>query len=215
MPVTANIYQRVLRVVLPDGTSATGFTLDREGVQYLITAEHVVAAQPGQVRMILHGSDWKREVALERILGVTGGADIAIFRLEAPLTPQLPIDTSFDSIVYTQEVYFLGYPYGLGLQRTNVPLLPFVKHGILSASAETPEGGHVMYLDGFNNPGFSGGPVAFYALNTNQPHICGVVSGYRTDNRRVRVGNQEIDATVLENTGIVIAYDIMHALEAI
>jgi len=42
-----------------------------------------------------------------------------------------------------------------------------------------------------------------------------VISGYRPDERRVQIGGEEIDATVFENTGIVIAYDIKHALDAI
>jgi S1-C subfamily serine protease len=140
VPITANVYQRVLRLSVPDGGTGTAFTLDYEGVQYLLTAEHVVAAQPHAVSMTLEAQGLTRDLTLSRLAGVSSGADIAVFRLDSPITQQLPVTPSFDQIVYTQDVYFLGFPYGMGLQRANIQLLPFVKKGILSASAETPEG---------------------------------------------------------------------------
>lgn len=205
----------MLQLVTPGGSGGTAFTVDHEGAQYLVTAEHVVEAQPLRVEMTLYGVGGKTQLKLQRLAGVTGGADIAVFRLDVPITPQLEVGANLDGSVYTQDMYFLGYPYGLGLRHGNLLLLPFVKKAILSASTETTDGGHLLYLDGFNNPGFSGGPVAFYTQGSNEPRIGGVVSAYRADERRVRIGGEEIDATVLENTGIVLANNIKHAMDAI
>jgi S1-C subfamily serine protease len=214
MPVTANVYQRVLRVETSSG-GGSAFTLDHDGTQFLVTAEHVVASQPDAVTMTLGVLGEEQQVTLRRLPGVTGGADIAVFELPERITPaDQPVVASFDEIFYTQDVYFLGYPFGLGLRRPQLGMLPFVKKGILSASVETDEGGHLLYVDGLNNPGFSGGPVAFYTLGADMPHIAGVVSGYLPDERHVSVGGQEIDASVLENTGIIVAYDIKHAVAA-
>jgi len=133
------VYQRVVRLVTPDGSGGTAFTLDQGEVQYLVTAEHLVAAHPAGVSVAPIGNGWEQQFELVRLPGVTGGSDIAVFRLDAPITPRLPVEASFAQIVYTQDVYFLGFPYGLGLQRANIPLLPFVKKGILSASVDTPK----------------------------------------------------------------------------
>jgi hypothetical protein len=92
--------------------------------------------------------------------------------------------------------------------------MAFVKKAILSASVEV-DGLHVLLLDGFNNPGFSGGPVVYFTQDTNEPSICGVVSGYLPDQHPVKVGDVELDATVMQNTGIVIAYDIKHVTDVL
>jgi hypothetical protein len=180
-----------------------------------VTAEHVVEAQPRVVslKVTVYGAD--HELRLTRVPGIPEGADVAAFRLEAPLTRNLPILASLNRIIYTQDVFFLGFPYGLGLRRAGLPLMPFVKKAILSASIETDSGVHILLLDGFNNVGFSGGPVVFYTPDTNEPSVCGVISGYLPEERPVRVGDVELDATVMENTGIVIAYDIKHVIEAL
>ena len=64
--------------------------------------------------------------------------------------------------MYGQDVYFLGFPYGLhgdmSALSNDLPF-PFVKKGIISLFHN--DGVNRIYLDGHNNPGFSGGPVVF------------------------------------------------------
>jgi hypothetical protein len=72
-----------------------------------------------------------------------------------------------------------------------------------------------LYIDGFNNPGFSGGPVIFWDRTESKWKILGVVKGYREEPAKVRVGGKEVDTNILVNSGILSAYDIRHALEAI
>ncbi len=97
------------------------------------------------------------------------------------------------------------------LEQFGVPL----QHdwGIISAS-EWVDDVHVLYLDGLNNPGFSGGPVVGYHHATGAMHVFGVVSGYRTEQQPVYVGTHEI-GTAQANTGIVIATWIDHVTDAI
>jgi hypothetical protein len=53
--------------------------------------------------------------------------------------------------------------------------------------------------------------VAFYT----DAALGGVISGYLPEQRRVTIDGQEIDVTVIENTGIVVAWQIKHAMDAI
>ena len=67
-------------------------------------------------------------------------------------------------MIYGQEVFFAGFPFGENLFTTSTQTvnglfpMPFVKKGIISAEA-TENGATILYLDGHNNPGFSGGPI--------------------------------------------------------
>jgi len=59
--------------------------------------------------------------------------------------------------------------------------LPFIKSGILSALDIRNENAVTLYLDGHNNPGFSGGPIVFLSNTTRRFHVAGVVSGFRNE----------------------------------
>ena len=93
--------------------------------------------------------------------------------------------------------------------RDSHPLGKGALHGALS-SLGLDDG--PLLLDGHNNVGFSGGPVARRGTREEQT-VIGVVSGYRFDRHRVRDehGN-ETSHTYDTNTGIIIAHDIRHAL---
>ena len=73
----------------------------------------------------------------------------------------------------------------------------------------------VLYIDGFNNPGFSGGPIVFENLNSHTLEIIGVVKGYKEDTAKVLVNGKHLDTELLVNSGILIGYSIEHALQAI
>ncbi len=64
-----------------------------------------------------------------------------------------------------QQVWFLGYPYGLGSHFPNGEF-PFIKRGTMSAIDSTNPHAVVLYVDGFNNPGFSGGRFCTGASTT-------------------------------------------------
>ena len=121
------------------------------------------------------------------------------------------------NIILGQEVYFLGFPYGLntnmGELNRNFPV-PFIKKAILSAVYGKLD---LLFLDGHNNPGFSGGPVVFSQgrAPANAFSVAGVISGYRESTQPVyRAG----EATAFEsayNTGIICAYGIRHVIRLI
>ena len=116
-----------------------------------------------------------------------------------------------------QEVYFLLFPYGL---RTNVGEIaynfpmPFVKRAIVSGF-ETENNLQRFYLDGINNPGFSGGPIVFKNPTTNQFEVCGIISGYRIDYADTIMDGKTTPIQVQANSGLIIAYSIKVAKDLI
>jgi hypothetical protein len=66
-----------------------------------------------------------------------------------------------------------------------------------------------------NNPGFSGGPLVFKDLESGQFKVAGVVSSYRTHPAQVVGKEPTTELIALENSGIMIAYDIGPAVSII
>ena len=127
-----------------------------------------------------------------------------------------PLQLTTAGLVLAEEVYFLGFPYGLGMDvKTDLNAgfpLPLVKKA--SVSALGLEDGPIL-LDGHNNAGFSGGPVARRGTKEQQT-VIGVVSGFRYDRNKVLdEEGKETTYTYDTNTGIIIAHDIRHALALI
>lgn len=206
--VPAQCYERVVRLNVAGGMGSA-FTIDRHDQQWLVTARHVVATTPlGDIQVVRR--DGPLEVELEPVPSVTPAADVAVFRLSAPITPDLPLQPTSEGAVFSQDAYFLGYPYGLGLKTSGV-VYPFVKKALISAFDRSVDDVALWFLDGINNPGFSGGPVVFNRSGTSSWQVAAVVSGYRTQPLSVRGGAGVVDS----NTGIIVAYDIAHAVTAI
>ena len=119
-----------------------------------------------------------------------------VFTLDHDLTTKFPVEIG-GGVTIGQEGYFFGYPYGLHTE-VNGTYVAFVKRMSVSAIARPhPEASPVFFLDGFNNPGFSGGPVAVYNYKTQTWEIVGVISGFRPENARKKVGNRMYTPTRL------------------
>lgn len=85
----------------------------------------------------------------------------------------------------------------------------------MSAVDHTNEDAIVLYIDGFNNPGFSGGPILFWSTERKKYELLGVVKGFKEDTAKVLINNQHVDTQILVNSGILIGYSIDHAIQAI
>lgn len=224
--ITTNIIHRTFHIRWNDSTG-TGFTIDHNSKQYLVTARHVVhGIESGNAIKIFHDEEWKNLVV--NVVGIgKGDVDVAVLACSVRLSPSHPLIASAEDIVYGQPVSFLGYPFGwhAGGEQINrgVPL-PFVKAGIVSAI----ESGDVVriFLDAHVNKGFSGGPVVFvpYGQPQNKLRVAGIVVSYPipeflpivdrnggtiTDRRGKPIGY------IKENPGFVVAIAIKHALELI
>jgi hypothetical protein len=187
--VTSNVYQRVLRVRVNADTNheatATAFTIDVDGREYLITAKHVVKQLRDEDKIdILTNDGWSSLIV--KIFRCDDPIDIAV--LVPPHQLTINFELSFDKgqFFFGQDAYFLGFPYGIqnaAVNGANGPYpLAIIKKGIISGSIteNANKKAVVVLLDGYNNPGFSGGPIVYRDLNQSGVvmNVVGVVSGF-------------------------------------
>ena len=211
--ITANVLHRVFRIRYGD-SEGTGFTIEVSGKEYLVTAKHVVEALDGKETIsIFSNGDWSHlEVTLAG--HSPEDADISVLAAARILTPQgLPMEASTGGLIYGQDVYFLGFPYGYTgsfvFTDGGYPL-PFVKKATVSLLERK-----TMILDGHNNPGFSGGPVVYTEPNKNDFMVAGVISGYRIVDEPVLHDGQKTGFIYKYNTGFIEADGIIWAKDLI
>jgi S1-C subfamily serine protease len=207
--LTTNVYNRVLLIRVGNETG-TGFTLDVDGRQYLITAKHVVGALGAQGTLMIYKNKGWQAVPMT-IFRCEDPVDIAVLVPPAQLTVNAPLEPTTKKLRYGDDVYFAGFPYGL---RSNAQELSggypvaFVKKAVMSGEV-SEHGASMLVLDGHNNPGFSGGPLIY--RDVERPgfayDVAGVVKGFRADlapvYRREEVTPDQITAEDLAKDRIV------------
>ena len=222
--VPVQCWMRTFKVEFTGG-AASCFVINHQDRQWLITAKHVAdaAVRNGTANLTLTG---ETGVAVELsgplvpVPLVEDGPDIAAFDLGGMriVRDDLTLTPSADGIMLSQEVFFLGYPLA-----GDLPLmgrLPAVRRGTVSQRASL-DGVAAWILDGHNLPGFSGGPVVFAEAGEigSTWHVLGVVSAYWNHWIDVETAGTaaqgNLGLTVPTNAGIVIVYDIKHAIDAI
>ena len=210
---------------------ATGFFLDSAGEMYLVTAWHVVKDLPCNPEIKVWISNEWTILRPKRILTPPSDADIAVldtgFSAEKPyaIIPEQYNSGPNDGPTFGQQVWFLGYPFwsdqhphGLSTEAPKpLNLLPFIRHGTLSAMDSTNPKAIVLYIDGINNHGFSGGPIVYWSFSAHTYRILGVTQGYLPEDfpQEWTLNGQKVTADVLANSGIVIGYSIKHATDVI
>jgi S1-C subfamily serine protease len=216
--VTSNILQRTFRIKFGEG-AGTCFTIDVENRQYVVTARHVVEGMKQTDKVeILHDNKW---VGLPvKLVGFgENDSDIALIALSEQLSPTLPLTAATNDMYLSQDVYFLGFPYGLQIDVTSeinsLFPLPLVKKAIISSFEFRGNVLSSMLLDGHNNPGFSGGPVFYSPPGTKESKVAGVISGYRYEWESVFIEQKKTELTYQSNTGIIVAWSINYALDII
>jgi S1-C subfamily serine protease len=218
--VPGEILQRTFLVKVGNSTG-TAFTIDYRGAVYLLTARHVAASLPEikPVFQIWRDNKWEDVHALRRILPASDDVDIAVLETGEKIAQpfQVAVSAQDEGPTLGQQVWFLGYPFGdTGLTSRMVnQILPFIKRGTISAINGSKPDAVVLYIDGFNNPGFSGGPIVYWEFKKRAYRILGVVQGFRNDTAKIAVNGQQVDTNVLVNSGILTAYSIQHAVDAI
>lgn len=225
---TSNVIYRVLRIRTPHDTGSA-FTIEVDGKQYLITARHLLEGFGGEGEIELWRDGLWSRIHVRAIYPAKESVDIAALDSGQSLTVEFPLEATSGGLTLGQQVYFLGYPYGLGTAGSIAPVppgfgeIPFVKGGIVSALDSRDPEANLLYVDGQNNPGFSGGPIVFWHAESRRFRVAGVVRGYRNealpvlkrknlDDPRAPAHN---DLYTRANSGIVIGYDIRHIVEAI
>ncbi len=214
--ITCNAIQRTFHIKI--GQSAgTCFTIDIDNKQYIVTAKHVVSNFIGTSNIeIFHEKQWKT-IEVNVVGHCEGEIDISVLATNIQISPTFPLEATSAGLTYGQDVYFLGFPYGMtgemGPINRNFPL-PFAKKAIIS-SMSFENKTEICFLDGHNNPGFSGGPVIFKKPNSMEYKVCSVVSGYRYEEEPIYQNGKPIPFELRANTGIVITYGVKHAVDLI
>lgn len=218
--IPTEVFRRVFQ--FKHGTSTgTCFAIDVNDKQYLCTAKHCLPSFESDTIEIYHDSQWKL-LEVDLVGYGSHSSDVCVLApniriVEASLT----LDATWEGLCYGQEMFFLGFPYRMRMDGRDLNLqfpLPFVKRATVSAFDFKKDAESVLYLDGHNNPGFSGGPVVFKPATSTRSDWCvaAIVSGYRLDEVPVLDNKgKETGNVVRANTGIIRAYGIKHVLEAI
>lgn len=206
------------RFIKVGNEGGTAFSVDYQGKLYLVTARHVAAGLPqtGATLQIWDQDSWKDYKTARTIFPESEDVDIAVFETtELAKEPfKVTLVTSTGGPTMGQQVWFLGFPFGLQSHFANAQI-PFIKRGTMSAIDRTNPKAVIVYIDGFNNPGFSGGPILYWDFSTRTYQILGVVKGYKEDTAKVLVNGVQQDTQLLVNSGILIGYSAQHVLDAL
>lgn len=243
--VPSNVFRRVL-MIKAGKSIGTGFTIDVDGRQYLITAKHLVAKLKSEDSIaIWKNDDWS--AVKVKVLLCKDPIDIAVLVPPSQLTVSFELEPTIVGLRFAQDVYFCGFPYGYfftsGQTINGFYPVPFLKKALISAQSRVEDGVAQLFLDGHNNPGFSGGPIVYRDLDRNDFafKVAGVVSGYQpeltpvmkavpvkpnedlsgVEQWRIRIEDgkkiryEDTQKMVATNTGIVTGYAIDFAVDLI
>ena len=225
--VTSHVLERVLQVRSPSG-ACSAFTIEIEKKQYLVTARHCLEGVTDSKNLLVRqGNDWT-PIKGPIFLPSNSEVDIAAIGLAQSITIETEFQPTSDGIALGQPVFFIGYPYDLSTKwkpsdSPNLSEIAFIKAGILSAMDSRNPQAIILYIDGHNNPGFSGGPIVFRPGPNSPFRVAAVVKGFRGEATPVvkRENLQDPNAPAYEdlyaraNTGIVVGYSIEHIVKAI
>jgi hypothetical protein len=247
--VTSNVLRRTLLINVPP-EFGTAFTIDVDGRQYIVTAKHVVAnltdGATSELR-IRRKSGWLPTKVT--VYKCADPVDIAVLIPPAQMTVDFPLEPDSKGMIVGQDAYFVGFPYGLEFAQTYDTLpdvFGFVKRATVAQfDGFSTTNGRRIYLDGYNNPGFSGSPLAYRDLNQSGLvfKVAGVIVAYqsymspvfdkqeirpdeitaddRANNRVMQTPDgktyrlKETPQVVPLNTGIATAWDISSAVDLI
>ncbi len=213
--ITMNVISRTVYIEY-NGSSGTSFVFDYNNKQYFLTAKHVISnLKDNDTVSIFYNDKWNKYKV--KLVGHSKSSDISVFSVPEYFDKSDNIIASSNEIIYSQEIYFLGFPYGLTHTIRNVNSkfpVPFVKKGILS-NFIIEKDFKVLFLDGINNIGFSGGPIVYQDKQTNKLILCGLISGYRSEIINIKQNNQDVNYQYSVNSGIIFGYGIEEAIKLI
>ena len=163
----------------------SAFTIEIDDRQYIVTARHIAKNIKEKDKIsIYYNSKWQ-EINVMSILFDDPNFDILVLLPNTQITPKTNVKFSMSGLILSQDVYFLGFPHGLAGDIGDLDYdypLPFIKKGICSLIDFSEKGFVKIWIDGFSNPGFSGGPIVFRDIETEKLKIAGVIKGHLNEN---------------------------------
>lgn len=198
--------------------TGTGFAIDVDNRQYLVTAAHLLRAlAAGAVLEILHGGRWKPLDA--QVVGYgPPQIDVAVLTLKFRIAlPDARIMPTSAGLALGQDIWCLGFP-GLewlaGAGATQRFPTPFVKKLCVASLPDSAAAVRILYLEGCPNQGFSGGPVIGGA-GEDAMKLAGVLSTLEYEGEPVCLGTEHLRVSAQRNPDLAVAYDVKHVLDVI
>lgn len=227
--ITANVIERTFRIKYK-GRIGTCFAITVDNEKYLITARHVVEEiAEVDIVSIYHDSEWVN-IPVYLIGHTSKSVDVSVLIADLYFSSNDPLPASRDGLGYGQDVYFLGFPNVIDIDQVsssamelnrNFPL-PIVKRAIFSGIGNENH----FFIDGYANPGFSGGPLVFRPTGRDSDYyqVTGVIINYEPEIKpvyeteleaRMDGGGKEPVGYFRENSGTVTVSWIQHAIDLI
>lgn len=208
--ITMNVLERIIFIKYNDNCG-TGFTVEVNNKQYIITAKHVVEGiKQNDSIFFFQDNQWKK-IEVKNIKFKNPKVDVIALVPSIQLTPVTNVEFTSMDIVLGQDVYFLGFPFGLktevGSLNNNFPM-PFIKKGICSSIDNKNPEINIIWIDGYCNPGFSGGPIIFRDIFTENFKIAGVLIGHLLEPIDVMDEKDKTELYVEINSGLIYSIGI-------
>jgi hypothetical protein len=210
--ITANALDNT-HLILTDTLQGTCFTYLIDNEEFIVTARHLfkTSLDNGDSTSIkIYQNEQLNDFRAKYFISKDSTIDIAVLNVKKQLHRITPY-ASVEKTALGQELYFLGYPY---FNKTlfksydrNIGSFPLVKEAIYSGSYTKDYTLH--FLDGHNNPGFSGGPVIVHDYSTGKNGVFGIISGYYHEIRQLQKSENVVyEEFIKENSGIIKCYPI-------
>lgn len=224
------ILNRVFKLVYGDPykqifRSGTAFTMECNGSQFLVTARHIFKTgqwplpEEGAIWLLIEGGKYT-PYEMDIRYPADSEVDIAVMKPKnhQHISEEYSNRNTSEGLVFGQDMFFLGFPHEYDKLSGSFPdgkrPVPFVKRACFSG--ESNDGHNCMVFDGYNNLGFSGGPVCYKSIDApdGMMSVAAVISGYRLEKQLVFDENGRPTGSYVEsNTGIIFAYDIKEAVQ--
>ena len=221
--VPTEILQRVF-FIKQGANTGTCFLVSIDSNDYLITAKHLfpnTLLNKSIVEIEILKNDGWIKIKPTYLIHSNPNIDVAVLDLKSNDQKNNLFDIGSKNYYLSQECFFLGFPFGLrmddkeGKMNNGFPI-PFVKKAIVSSFVSDTTGMTQIFLDGHNNPGFSGGPVVIKNYEDGSKHkmrIIGIVSAYLNEEKVIKTPLGDFKNN--ENSGIVLSYSFDHVIEII
>lgn len=214
----AYVFKKIYKITFGQN-SLTSFLIEYKERNYFVTARHAFLGNETHTSFSLSNDQGNIQVNADVFFHENPLVDIAV------LKPHKMEKTDGISLIMAEELklgdngFFFGFPLGLEMSVTpnlnNGFPFPLVKRANLSA-VDFKDNVAKLWLDGINNPGFSGGPLFF--KNRNNPddrnwYLAGVISSYIDQWNIVKTPTGTFQYK--ENSGIITAMSSQHIIEII
>jgi hypothetical protein len=217
IPIKGAILDHVYHLTT-DTLSGTCFLIEYKNHEYLVTAAHLFkkrAKSKSKINITIYNGT-STSITAELLKHSDSTVDVAVLKIPNSLKKSTVY--SIDGrVTVGQQVYFLGFPSFNGFQFASVTKLgtfPLVKSGIFSGTIQIND--YLLeFIDGHNNPGFSGGPVVVHNYETNSDNICCIISGYYPEIKNLIIQGKVSEYLILENSGIIKSFPAPLALKII